>query len=221
MRQQDVDWIHCEALADRAADGDPASLNAFLAALCPAWDILVRGSPAMGRLRRSDDHVSDVVTGLIEKFSRGDGHRLRQHRSWRAQHPDKTFEDWMHIVVANVVRDHMRSVLGETRSPSEPGKPSRKRLLNEFANAPALERLGARPPMTEAQTARQLLEFARERLPADQHGALMRWLEGETFEEIEAKLGLPSEASEKLVRAALATLRRHFRAVDEKIGGGP
>lgn len=221
MRHQDVDWIHCEALADRAADGDPAAMNAFVAALCPVWDTLVRSSPTMGRLRRSDDHVSDVVTGLIEKFSRGNGHRLRQHRSWRAQHPDKTFEDWMHIVVANMVRDHMRSVLGETRAPSEPGEPSRKRLLNEFTSSPALERIGARPPMTEAQTARQLLEFARERLPAEQYGALTRWLEGETFEEIEAELGLASEAGGKLVRAGLAALRRHFRVVDEKSERGP
>jgi hypothetical protein len=65
--------------------------------------------------------------------------------------------------------------------------------------------------MTAAQTARQLLEFAREHLPEDQLGALMMWLEGATFEEIAEELGLGEpEAARKTQRAAVAALRRHF-----------
>jgi hypothetical protein len=83
-------------------------------------------------------------------------------------------------------------------------------MLNEF-DALSLEGVGARPPITAAQTARQLLEFARARLPADQLAALEQWVGGASFEEIQADLGLTDAVeARKKVRAACETLRRHF-----------
>jgi DNA-directed RNA polymerase specialized sigma24 family protein len=211
MSPTPVDWTRCEALAARAADGDAAARRELMEALWPTWLGLVRGSRAMGPLARSEDDVHDVLTKLVEKLGRADGHGLRLYRSWIERHPEKTFEDWICIVVANAVRDHVRRQLGEAKGPPSTGEPSIKRLLNEFASSPALERLGVRPPLTAAQTARQLLEFARERLPADQYGALTRWIDGATFEEIEEELGLrEAGAGRKLVRAAVAVVRRHF-----------
>lgn len=209
------DWARAEALAMRAADGDRGAQRDLVEAMWPVWSLLVQGSRSMGSLGKSDDHVRDVLTHLVEKLSKQDGRGLRLYRPWRERHPDKGFEDWMRIVVANAVRDHVRERLGDTRAPAAPGDPSVKRLLNEFSQSPLIEKIGARPPMTAAQTARQLLEFAQDRLPADQYGALTRWIEGASFEEIEEELGLQSDAARKLVRAAIAVLRRQFAGESE------
>jgi DNA-directed RNA polymerase specialized sigma24 family protein len=210
MGRAPVDWKRCEALAARGADGDARALQELVEALWPAWMGLVRGSRAMASLSRSEDDVHDVLLKLVEKIDRG-GRTLGHYPPWREQHPDKTFEDWMGIVVANAIRDHLRERLGPTRAPDSPDDPSVKRLFNEFACSPALEQLGLRPPITAAQTARQLLEFARARLPTDQCDALLRWIDGATFAEIEEELGLEDPGGgRKLVRAAIAVLRRHF-----------
>jgi hypothetical protein len=159
----------------------------------------------------SDDHVHDVVAKLVEKLGRPDGHELGLYPPWRARNPGKTFEDWMCILVANSARDYVRERLTQARAPAAPDDPSVGRVLNEFARSPVLDQLGARPTMTASQTARQLLEYASARLPADQYGALTRWIEGATFEEIEDELGLAElDAGRKLVRTAVAVLRRHF-----------
>jgi hypothetical protein len=215
----DVDWLHCERLAARGAEGDAGARRALVEAIWPAWVGLVRGSRAMTALGRSDDDVHDVLVKLVEKVDRGDGHTLGLYHPWRERYPDKTFADWMAIVVANTVRDYVRERLGPTRAPTLPDDPSVNRLFNEFACSPALEQLGLRPPVTAAQTARQLLEFARERLPPEQCGALMCWIDGATFAEIEEELGLDEpDGGRKLVRAAVAVLRRHFAGGDA--GGG-
>src|SRR5262245_6381980 len=208
-----IDWTRCEALAERAADGDPAAWRMLMETLWAEWLSFARSHRAMRRLGEPEEHAHEVVAKLVEKLGRGDGHGLRLYRSWHDRHADKTFEDWMHIVVANTVRDHVREQLGEAKAPRVSEDPSVKRLLNEFAQSPLLERLGVRPPIPAAQTARQILDFARKHLPPDQHRALMRWIEGATFEEIEQQLGLSGrDAGRKLVRAAVATLRRHFAA---------
>jgi hypothetical protein len=206
-----LDVARCEALVARAALGDVGAWKELIAELWPAWVRQVRGARSMGALARSDDHVHDVLARLVEKLGQDDGRGLKLYRPWRDRHPDKTFEDWIHIVVANAIRDHVRSTLGESKAVRASDEPSRKRLLNEFAASPALLELGIRPPMTAAQTARQMIEFAERRLPSDQFLALTRWIDGASFEEIEEEI--PSSArgqGQRLVRAAVATLRRHF-----------
>lgn len=208
---EDVDWSRCEALAARLADGDATARKEFLEVLWPVWLGLVRASRAMRPLAGSDDAAYDIVTKLVEKLGRADGRGLQLYRAWRERHPDKGFEDWMRIVVANAVRDHLREQLGATRSPSAPDQPSVKRLLNEFASSALIEELGIRPPITAAQTARQLLDYARLHLPPDQWAALTAWIDGASFAEIEEQLGVREvDGGRKLVRAAIAVLRRHF-----------
>ncbi len=203
-----TDLERCEALAERVAGGDTAAWAPLAEALWPALQTLVRSSRSMGPLRRSEDDVRDVVTDLLEKLGSREGRGLLLHRSWRARHPDKTFADWLRIVATNAVRDHVRARRGR---PEDDGLPSVKRLLNEFSGSAAVESLGVRPPMTAAQTARQLLAFAHDQLPADQRAALSSWLEGASFEEIRAEVGASSaEEAARLVRAAVAVLRRRF-----------
>jgi DNA-directed RNA polymerase specialized sigma24 family protein len=201
-----VDLAECEVLAHRAADGDTAAWTLVVERLWPCLHRIVQTNRSMGGAKSEDD-VRDVLTKLLAKLGGRGGRGLKLYATWHARHPDKTFEDWLRIVVKNAIRDHARQALG-AHTPA--GEPSIKRLLNEFAASPALESLGARPPMTVAQTARQLLEFSRTFLPEGQYRSLTAWLQGESFEEIGTDCGVDPEEARLLVRAAVAVLRRQF-----------
>lgn len=204
-----IDDDHCEALAAAVVSGDEAAWHALLEHLWPALRGVVQRSRVMGSFARSEDHVHDVLAGLVSRLGRDGGHGLRLYAPWRARNPEKTFSDWIRIVTVNVMRRHVREQL----SPSRGGDmvPSRKRLLNEFSQSPVIEELGFRPPVTAAQTAQQLLVFAQKRLPAVQHRALASWIAGADFDEIAVELALGGpKAAERTVRAATAVLRRHF-----------
>ncbi len=200
-----------QALVARAAAGDEPARLSLLEGLWPVWTEMVRSSRSMGSFARSDDHVDAVVGRLIEKIARPDGRALRSYLDWQASHGDQTFADWIRIVTKNAVRDYLRDQLG-TGKPTQAGEPSVKRLLNEFAVSPAIqaEERGHRPPVTAAQTARELLEFAALRLPEGHLQALRQWLAGATFEEIGRAAGEPSAVARRKVRAGIAVLRRHF-----------
>jgi DNA-directed RNA polymerase specialized sigma24 family protein len=206
-----IDMARCEALARQAAEGNAGAATALVEALWPGLQRVVRTQRSLGPLAKSDDHVHDVLAKIVEKLSAREGRSLKLYVAWRDRNPDKTLADWLRIVTKNLARDHVREHLGESRGAGPDREPSVKRLLNELASSPAWERIGVRPPMTAAQTARQLLEFAQSRLPPDQFGALTRWLDGASFEDLQSELGVANvEESRRLVRAAVAVLRRHF-----------
>ena len=207
----DSQW---HALAARAAGGDEQARRGLLERLWPVWTEMVRSSRSMGSFARSEDHVDAVVGRLIEKIARPDGRALRRYLDWQASRRDQTFADWIRIVTKNAVRDYLRDQLG-TGNPTQAGEPSAKRLLNEFATSPAAaEERGHRPPVTAAQTARELLDFAASRLPAGHLRALRHWLAGATFEEIGRAEGEPPAEARRKLRAGIAVLRRHFAAGD-------
>ncbi|HEY4157498.1 MAG TPA: hypothetical protein VGM29_05350 [Polyangiaceae bacterium] len=203
-----ADVARFEALAARAADRDEAARKELIERLWPDWISIVSSSRSMGKMARSEDHVHEVVTLAIEKLCKGDARALKLFVAWRERNADKTFFDWIRIVTKNVIRDYVREQLGSSRTPGD--ELSVKRLLNEFASSPALDEQSFRPPLTATQTARQLLEFAEQRLPADQLHALRSWLAGSSFEDISGELEQGTEDARKLLRAAVATLRREF-----------
>ncbi len=214
-----VDVKRCDRLARAAAVGDHRAGMELVKQLWPALQTLVRTSRSMGRLARSEDHVHDVLTKLVEKLGAERGRALQLYPAWRERHPDRTLEDWLRIVTTNAVRDHVRHHLGE-RVDSGGEASGVKRLLNEFTASLPVEEIGVRPPMTAAQTARQLMEFASAHLPPDQSAALSRWIVGATFEEIQGDLALPDvDASRKLVRAACDALRWRFAHGKQGEGG--
>jgi DNA-directed RNA polymerase specialized sigma24 family protein len=202
-----LDVARCEALAHRALEGDDDARQKLVEHLWPFWMETVRSSRSMGSLARSEDAVHNVVVRLIEKIGRPEGRGLRLYPPWRERHLDKNFGDWIRIVTKNAIRDYVREQLG---APQTSGEPSVKRLLNEFASSLAFEDRGVRPPFTAEQTARQLVEFAHAHLPADQLGVLRAWLEGGSFEDIAAESGGTANDARRLMRAAVATLRRKF-----------
>lgn len=201
-----IDAALCDDLARRTLAGDRAAWEALLVHLWPACRRIVASSRAMRRFGASPDHVADVVTNLVGKLGSDDWRGLRLYAPWRARHADKTFADWIRIVTANVVRDYIRD-----HADAEGRDPSVHRLLNQFTISGAVEEIGERPAITAAQTAQQLLAYAEGHLPAPQHRALMLWIEGASDEDIAADLGLEDPADgRKLLRAAVATLRRQF-----------
>jgi hypothetical protein len=216
MSAPPLDLPLCEALAARSADGDGDAWRALVAHLWPFWQHAVRTSRALGPLARSEDTVHDVVAALVEKLGPEAGAALGLYPAWRAANPDRTFEDWIRIITAYAVRDYVRRALGRGKT-KDPELPSPKRLLNELATSPLADdpALAVRPSMTMAQTARQLLAWAEGRLAKDQLRALMMWMEGAEVDEIgEEMCAGDAEAARKLMRAAVAVLRRHFAGKD-------
>jgi hypothetical protein len=164
-------------------------------------------------MRHNVDDCRAVMTSVLERLSKDDYRGLRLFRPWADAHPGKDFGDWIRIVTVNLARDHVSSRLGGAERAGD-GERLNKRMLNTLASrlpGGDDERIGFRPSMTEAQHARELLEYAARSLDPDQFRALRSWMEGASFAELAAELGLagPRDA-DRLVRAALARLRRHF-----------
>ncbi|MBK6516803.1 MAG: hypothetical protein IPM79_20935 [Polyangiaceae bacterium] len=222
MSPREIDVALCEALAQRTCDGDEEAWREIAEHMWPHFLGLVKGSRHMGGLARNDDHVHNVVANLVDKLGTDGGRAITSFPRWKSENAGKTFADWIRIVVSFTIKDYVRQQLGRSSGggskPDGEQLPSIKRLLNEFATSPAGEESfgSARPPMTAAQTARELLEWARKTLPTEQMAALSAWLDGASFEEIDAALAPPSakqpeaDAGRKTVRAAIATIRRRF-----------
>lgn len=174
----------------------------------PIVERIVRASRSMGSYRKNDDDVRNVMANVFERLRRDDFRALRTFEPWRAKHPGKDFTDWLTIVTTNVARNYIAGKLG---APSDSGT-SIKQLVNTLAEAfPDTGGPSNRPQVTAKETARKIVEYAREHLPPQQLDALQHWLAGKEFDEIARELGLgDARSADKLVRAALARLRREF-----------
>lgn len=208
-----LDLNRCDELIARAARGEEASFKDLIAHVHPFLQRSVERNRAMGSLAKSEDHVQNVMLVLIDKLSASGGRAALTFPAWREENEGKSLEDWLRIVTSFTVRDYVRTVLGRSAQARDPELPSIKRLLNEFTTSPASDDVfgSTRPQLTMAQTARQLLDFASNELPQEQSRALSMWLDDVDFGDIEDALGLEGDdAARKLVRAAVATIRRRF-----------
>jgi len=209
----DSDLATLETYVTRVVDGDTKAWQELVARLEPLLIQLLRRSRTLGPLRRNLDDCRTVMINVLERLQKDNYRGLRLFQPWAAANPGKDFGDWIRIVTVNIARDHMSSRLGAAeRASDEP--PLNKRMLNTLASLlPDADdhRLAFRPSMTNVQLARELLEYAARSLDPAQFVALRRWIDGASFDELAVELGLatPRDA-DKLVRAALARLRRHF-----------
>jgi hypothetical protein len=188
-----VDVPRLGQLLSRVLEGDPAAWQGFVASLEPELRQLLRRSRVMGALRESEDECRAVAVKVLSRLEKNDFRALRLVAPWLAAHPDKDLGDWIRIVAVNRARDHVaaRSIAETLRS--------------------LTSRVGARPAFTDGAQARQVLEYAEGALTLAQLRALRLWIEGAGFDEVAAQLALPDgRAADKLVRAALARLRRRF-----------
>jgi hypothetical protein len=201
------------AYVPRVVGGDGAAWQELVTRLEPLLIELLRRSRTLGPMRHSVDDCRTVMISVLERLSKDDYRGLRLFRPWADAHPGKDFGDWIRIVTVNLARDHVSSRLGVAER-ADDDVPINKRMLNTLASrlpGGDDERIGFRPSMTEAQHVRELLEYAARALEPDQFRGLRGWMDGASFAELAAELGLtgPRDA-DKLVRAALARLRRHF-----------
>ena len=197
----------------RVVSGDGAAWHELVAELEPLLIRLLRRSRTLGPLRNNLDDCRAVMVNVLERLKKDDCRGLRLFQPWVEANPGKNFGDWIRIVTANMARDHVSSRLGEAKCADDEA-PLNKRLVHTLASLLADgddQRLAYQPSSTHVQLARELLDHAARELEPAQFTALRRWLEGVTFEELAGELGLsaPRDA-EKVVRAALARLRRQF-----------
>jgi len=198
----------------RVVGGDDAAWQELVLELEPHLIALLRRSRTLGPMRHNVDDCRAVMISVLERLKRDDFRGLRLFQPWVAANPGKDFGDWIRIVTVNLARDHVSSRLGDGKRAADDEAPRNKRMLHTLASLlPADDdhRLAFRPLMTNDQMARELMEYAARTLDPVQLRALNLWIEGASFDEVAAELDLPRpQDATRLVRAALARMRRHF-----------
>lgn len=215
IASEDSDFASLAAYVPRVISGDAQAWEALVVRLEPLLLELLRRSRTLGPMRHNVDDCRAVMISVLERLSKEDFRGLHLFLSWSKANPGKDFGDWIRIVTVNIARDHVSSRLGGAGAgAAEDEAPLNKRMLNTLASLLPSDddhRLAFRPSMTSVQTARELLEYAALALESVQLRALRRWMDGASFEELASELGLSSPRdADKLVRAALARLRRQF-----------
>lgn len=195
-----------EACLERSLAGDDAAWVHLLRLLWERVDLRVVTSRFMGQLRGSNDDRREVVSRVFARLRRNELRALRTFPAWRDAHPDKTFDDWLTILVTNVIRDYVAERLGDLDASGA----GLKRLVNTLAESLDGADVPLRPSITNTVAAAQLIAVAKQRLPADQQSALGGWLAGADFAELAARHGWSTDLARKKVRAAIARLRREL-----------
>jgi len=198
-----------DVLLGRVLRGDQVAWMTLFSQYGPVVERIVRTNRSMGSCRGSEDDVRNVMAQVFARLRRDDYRALRMFPGWRDKNPGKAFDDWLTIVTVNVVRNYMSSKLG---SPNENGE-SLKQLVNTLADTLPLEgdKLLLHPHITTKETAQRIIDYARDNLAEDQLAVLKAWLEGASLDDMVADLRLADvRAADRLLRAALARLRRQF-----------
>jgi DNA-directed RNA polymerase specialized sigma24 family protein len=202
-----------DSLIDGAVQGDANAWGRLWTELEPMLERLARSPRVTGRLSGDEDECRNIVVEVMSRLRDDDFRRLRLYQNARHERPDLTFKPWITVVAKRVAVDYIRGhgeYIDRRRShnpESAPGRWVQPRTL------PGDSRLhGLRPAMTNHGAAMTMLRYAYRKLPEDQLAALEQWITGAGFDAIASTQELDSSgAAEKLVRAALRRLRRHFR----------
>lgn len=199
----------CEQALRSVASGALAFGEAF-GTLWPFCVSFAQRSRALRGIRANEDDVREVAVKTLERLGQDSARAIRTVPDWLARNPGKSASDWLRVVVANAARDYVRARAGARPADPEEGL-NLKARLNVCVLSLSEDDGSARPPYTAIQTARQVIEFASGHLPADQARALSLWLTGAGFDEMADELELESgEEARKLMRSAVASLRREF-----------
>lgn len=203
----------CERLIEGVRSITSAEWRDLVALLWPELTRTLRASRAMVALAKSEDHVRNAAVLVLDKLGK-DGCRVASlYRPWRDAHPDKSLRHWLTIVTTNVARDYVKERTGRAE-----GSPDKRLLASLATFLPEGDDLDALVPSsmlsaTSSHAAHELLRWADERLTPEQRTALGAWLEGASFEEIAIQVRVADgSAAKRVLRAAIAVLRRHADA---------
>jgi RNA polymerase sigma factor (sigma-70 family) len=188
--------------------GDASAWLVLFSKYGPLVISIARTNRSMGSYRQSEDEVRNVMAQVFERLRRDDYRALRTFGAWRDK-THKEFKDWLTILTVNVIRNYITAKLGTPRRDGS----SAKQLVNTFASELKLDGNEpiVRPSFTNREAANEIIAFAHEHLAEEQMAVLAGWLEGTSFEELAAELHLvDARAADRLLRSALAKLRRHF-----------
>lgn len=190
----DTDLATLAADVPQVIEGDLAAWDEFVFQAEPQLLLLLRRSRTLGPLRHNVDACRAVMLSVLERISNDNFRGLRMWVQWANAHPGKDFGDWIRLLTMNVARDHMIQ------------------MLDAMLPADDDDRLSMTMSMS-----RELREYAALWLESTQLRALHRWIDGASLDQIARELRLASSLdADKLVRAALARLRRHFGAATDQ-----
>ena len=209
----DFDEAACERLIEGVGSLTSPAWRDLVALLWPELMRILRASRAMVAFAKSEDHVRNAAVLVLDKLGK-DGCRVASlYRPWRDAHPEKSLRHWLTIVTTNVARDYVKERTGRAE-----GGPDKRLLASLATFLPDDDDLDALLPSsmlsaTSSHAAHELLRWADERLTPEQRAALGAWLEGTSFEEMAIQIRVADgPAAKRVVRAAIAVLRRHADA---------
>lgn len=204
-----------EPLVDAASAGDGEAWQELWRRIEGPLAAILRRPSVLGPLSRSDDPVKDVLVALMAKL-RDDGfRRLHAYVEARRADPGLTFMRWVVVVAKRVALDRIRAdpEYIDLRRSATPGE-DRAGLFVETRELPADDAgmPGVRPAFTNRVAAREILHRAEGLLSEAQRRAVEMWSAEQSNEDIAHALGLESpREADRLVRAGVERLRRHFR----------
>jgi len=202
-----------ERLVAVAAGGDAAAWGQLWERLEPRLLGLLRRPSFLAHLAHRPDARRDVVVAIMGRLRSDRFHRLQLYLDARRHDPGLTFMRWLIVLAKRVAIDCLRADPDyvDHRRSRHPGEAPGTWIETQALPGDGVLS-GGRPPMTNRVTARQILRYADGALTDPQKRALEMWAEQSSLEDIAAALGLDGPpAAERLVRAAVERLRRHFR----------
>lgn len=187
-----------EELVGATVAGDAHAWARLWVAIEPPLDHILASPRFLGRLGASIDDRRNIAVAVMARLRARDYHRLRIYLAARRDNPRLRFLTWLRVVAKRVGVDYLRAHPDYLRGEQ---KWAELTPLTSPSQVP-----GERPPVTNRSTAREILHASA---TPEQRRAVELWANGDSFEEIGARLGVAD--GEKLVRAAIERLRRRFR----------
>jgi DNA-directed RNA polymerase specialized sigma24 family protein len=205
------DDLDFERLVVAASAGEESSWQELWRRLEPKLAAVLRKPSVLGPLSRLEDPVQDVLVAVMAKL-RDDGfRRLRAYVEARRANPALSFLPWVTVVAKRAAIDRIRADPNYIDVRSNDGKRSGE-WIQADGSLDDYKLAGARLPITNRVTARQILRIAGDALSAPQRRAVELWTEEASSEHIARELGLASaREAELLVRAGVERLRRRLR----------
>ncbi len=214
MADRTSDSILEELVAD-AVDGDQRAWGTLWQALEPRLLGLIRRPQFSGPLSARDDDCRNIALAVMARLRDDDYRRLRGYLEAKRTKPGLKLMPWLIVMTKRVTIDYLRSSdqYVDRRRDADASAPGQ--WIDNEPLPPPSRSGGQRPPFTRRGTAREILSYCGHELATDQRAALELWTEGASSDDIASALALPdANAATRLVRAALARLRRHFRDAD-------